>query len=160
MVATSSNEAAPVNQTSMVLKSDREIVIRLQGEESWQLLDELRASRQTGRSARMLYEVLGDIWVVQRNPYLQDDLLDNPKRRRLLIEALHHRLHEIEQRRDVAGADQAVTRMRPPHERLRADEPARRHVDLRLELQRQSTLVHGALQLLGSQTNDGHGRLG
>jgi hypothetical protein len=29
----------------------------------------------------MLYEVLGDIWVVQRNPYLQDDLLDNPKRR-------------------------------------------------------------------------------
>jgi hypothetical protein len=25
----------------------------------------------------MLYEVLGDIWVVQRNPYLQDDLLDN-----------------------------------------------------------------------------------
>ena len=26
----------------------------------------------------MLYEVLGDIWVVQRNPYLQDDLLDNP----------------------------------------------------------------------------------
>ena len=29
----------------------------------------------------MLYEVLGDIWVVQRNPYLQDDLLDNPRRR-------------------------------------------------------------------------------
>jgi hypothetical protein len=26
----------------------------------------------------MLYEVLGDIWVVQRNPYLQDDLLHNP----------------------------------------------------------------------------------
>jgi hypothetical protein len=30
----------------------------------------------------MLYEVLGDIWVVQRNPYLQDDLLDNPDRRK------------------------------------------------------------------------------
>jgi hypothetical protein len=40
----------------------------------------------------MLYEVLGDIWVVRRNPYLQDDLLDNPKRRAALIEALHHRL--------------------------------------------------------------------
>ncbi len=36
----------------------------------------------------MLYEILGDIWVVQRNPYLQDDLLDNPKRRALLIDAL------------------------------------------------------------------------
>jgi hypothetical protein len=47
----------------------------------------------------MLYEVLGDIWVVQRNPYLQDDLLDNPKRRRPLVEALHHRLGEVEKRR-------------------------------------------------------------
>ncbi|MCL4185704.1 MAG: FAD-binding oxidoreductase, partial [Burkholderiaceae bacterium] len=61
-----------------------------------------------GRSARMLYEVLGDIWVVRRNPYLQDDLLDNPKRRRLLVEALHHRLGEIEKRRQLdlsAAAD-------------------------------------------------------
>src|SRR5690606_39347446 len=48
----------------------------------------------------MLYEVLGDIWVVRRNPYLQDDLLDNPKRRKLLIEALHHRLGEIDKRRE------------------------------------------------------------
>src|SRR5512134_3670390 len=52
----------------------------------------------------MLYEVLGDIWVVRRNPYLQDDLLDNPKRRAALIEALHHRLGEIEKRRDPAPA--------------------------------------------------------
>ena len=40
----------------------------------------------------MLYEVLGDIWVVRRNPYLQDDLLDNPRRLALLVEAMHHRL--------------------------------------------------------------------
>ncbi|MDE2306188.1 MAG: FAD/FMN-binding oxidoreductase, partial [Gammaproteobacteria bacterium] len=67
---------------------------------AWRTLDELRGERRTGRSARMLYEVLGDIWVVERNPYLQDDLLDTPKRRRLLIEALHHRLREVERRRD------------------------------------------------------------
>ncbi|CAM5786685.1 FAD/FMN-binding oxidoreductase [Castellaniella caeni] len=48
----------------------------------------------------MLFEVLGDIWVVQRNPYLQDDLLDNPKRRHQLVEALNHRLTEIDHRRD------------------------------------------------------------
>ncbi|MGC5317023.1 DUF3683 domain-containing protein, partial [Escherichia coli] len=72
----------PYNYTSF---SDREIVIRLLGEASWSLLDELRGKRQTGRSARMLYEFLGDIWVVRRNPYLQDDLLDNPKRRAALI---------------------------------------------------------------------------
>ncbi len=86
----------PYNYTSF---SDREIVLRLLGTEGWSIVSELRAERRTGRSARMLYEVLGDIWVVRRNPYLQDDLLDNPKRRRLLVQALHHRLGEIERRR-------------------------------------------------------------
>src|SRR3984957_7857108 len=89
----------PYNYTSL---ADREIVIRLLGEDAWAVLDDLRAERRTGRSARMLYDVLGDIWVVDRNPYLQDDLLDNPKRRRQLIEALHHRLRELEKRRDAA----------------------------------------------------------
>ena len=86
----------PYNYTSF---SDREVVIRLLGARAWDLLNLLRGERRTGRSARMLYEVLGDIWVVQRNPYLQDDLLDNPKRRKLLVEALQHRLGEIEKRR-------------------------------------------------------------
>jgi hypothetical protein len=86
----------PYNYTSF---SDREIVIRLLGSRAWDVLNGLREERRTGRSARMLYEVLGDIWVVQRNPYLQDDLLDNPKRRRLLVDALHHRLAEVEKRR-------------------------------------------------------------
>jgi FAD/FMN-containing dehydrogenase/Fe-S oxidoreductase len=87
----------PYNYTSF---SDREIVGRLLGDDAWQLLADLRGERRTGRSARMLYEVLGDIWVVRRNPYLQDDLLENPKRRNLLIEALHHRLNEIDKRRE------------------------------------------------------------
>ncbi|WP_298834640.1 FAD/FMN-binding oxidoreductase [uncultured Piscinibacter sp.] len=86
----------PYNYTSF---SDREIVIRLLGARAWEVLNRLREERRTGRSARMLYEVLGDIWVVQRNPYLQDDLLDNPRRRAALIEALHHRLRAIEARR-------------------------------------------------------------
>ena len=92
----------PYNYTSF---SDREIVIRLVGEEVWQTLLALRAERRTGRSARMLYEVLGDIWVVSRNPYLQDDLLEDPKRRAALIESLHHRLGEIEKRRSSYAAD-------------------------------------------------------
>ena len=86
----------PYNYTSF---SDREIVIRLLGARAWEVLNQLRQERHTGRSARMLYEVLGDIWVVQRNPYLQDDLLDNPKRRSALVQALEHRLCEIEKRR-------------------------------------------------------------
>jgi len=58
----------------------------------------LRSERVTGRSARMLFEVLGDLWVVTRNPFIQDDLLENRRRREALIHALHHRLNQIEQR--------------------------------------------------------------
>jgi FAD/FMN-containing dehydrogenase/Fe-S oxidoreductase len=96
----------PYNYTSF---SDREIVIRLLGAPAWELVQQLRGARQTGRSARMLYEVLGDIWVVRRNPYLQDDLLDNPKRRHALIEALYHRLSEIDRRR-VLSAEESDAR--------------------------------------------------
>jgi len=86
----------PYNYTSF---SDREIVIRLLGHDAWEIINGLREERRTGRSARMLYEVLGDIWVIQRNPYLQDDLLANRKRRAALIGALRHRLQAIEERR-------------------------------------------------------------
>ena len=93
----------PYNYTSF---SDREIVIRLLGEESWRVLNDLRGVRRTGRSARMLFEILGDIWVVQRNPFLQDDLLDSPNRRKQLIDALWHRLGEVKKRNSGDSADQ------------------------------------------------------
>ncbi|MFN7085627.1 MAG: DUF3683 domain-containing protein [Burkholderiales bacterium] len=86
----------PYNYTSF---SDREIVIRLLGAPLWDNLNELRSQRRTGRSAKMLYEVLGDIWVVSRNPYIQDDLLANRRRRAALIAGMRGRLAEIEARR-------------------------------------------------------------
>ncbi|MEQ1516421.1 MAG: DUF3683 domain-containing protein [Usitatibacteraceae bacterium] len=92
----------PYNYTSF---SDREIVMRLLGADAWDILLELRGERKTGRSARMLYEVLGDIWVVERNPYLQEDMLDNPKRRYALAGAMRHRLGDIEKRRMLDQAD-------------------------------------------------------
>ena len=85
----------PYNYTSF---SDKEIVIKFLGDDAWGILEELRAERKTGRSARMLFEVLGDLWVVNRNPYLQDDLLENPKRLNLLLQAMNHRMQTIEDR--------------------------------------------------------------
>ena len=85
----------PYNYTSF---SDREIVIRFLGEDMWQVLNTLRGERVTGRSARMLFEVLGDMWVITRNPFIQDDLIENLKRWESLVHALHHRLDQIEQR--------------------------------------------------------------
>ncbi|VAW68637.1 FAD/FMN-containing dehydrogenases [hydrothermal vent metagenome] len=93
----------PYNYTSF---SDREIIIRFLGEPMWALINELRGERRTGHSARMLFEVLGDMWVVQRNPYLQDDLLENRRRRKQLIAALNHRIDQIINRAD--GNEKAI----------------------------------------------------
>ena len=110
----------PYNYTSF---SDREIVLRVLGEEGWALISELRQERKTGRSARMLYEVLGDVWAVSRNPYLQDDLLDNTKRRRQLIEALFHRLTEVDRRRTIDTIEaSAVTGTTPSAAEMTRDQ--------------------------------------
>ncbi len=93
----------PYNYTSF---SDREIIIRFLGESMWQLINELRDERRTGHSARMLFEVLGDMWVVSRNPFLQDDLLENHRRRKQLVAALNHRIEQIEQRAN--GNEKAI----------------------------------------------------
>ncbi len=95
----------PYNYTSF---SDREIVLRLLGEEAWALLSELRSTRVTGRSARMLYEVLGEMWVIERNPYLEDDLLVRPKARGEVVSGMRRRLDGIEARR---GGSSQVERL-------------------------------------------------
>jgi FAD/FMN-containing dehydrogenase/Fe-S oxidoreductase len=93
----------PYNYTSF---SDREIVIRFLGAEMWDTLNVLRAERRTGRSARMLFEVLGDMWVIVRNPFIQDDLMGNPARWASLTHALHHRLDQIAAR--AGGNERAL----------------------------------------------------
>src|SRR3569623_3240067 len=79
----------PYNYTSF---SVRVFVGRFLGDDMWSVLYELRGTRRTGRSAQMLIEVLGDMWVVTRNPYIQDDLLENPQRLASLTATLHQRL--------------------------------------------------------------------
>ncbi len=85
----------PYNYTSF---SDKEVVCRFLGDDAWDLLNQLRQNRNTGRSARMLFEVLGDMWVVNRNPYIQEDLIKNKRRWKALTEALYLRLDQIRSR--------------------------------------------------------------
>ncbi len=85
----------PYNYTSF---SDREIVLRLLGKRAWTILEQLRNKRSTGLSAHMLLEMLGDMWIVKRNPYIQDDLLNNEKRLQSLIATLQERIERIRSR--------------------------------------------------------------
>ena len=150
----------PYNYTSF---SDREIVCRLLGDDAWALLSDLRGERRTGRSARMLYEVLGDIWVVKRNPYLQDDLLDNPKRRKLLVEALEHRLGEIDKRRSTGRSEDERSRdekvaglLDRAHAAIRAFESS---FEVTAQLRRQVNKVLGRLTAKDNIKFDGLSRV-
>jgi len=87
----------PYNYTSY---SDREIVLRFLGEQAWDDLNALREKRKTGRSARKLFEILGDVWVISRNVFLKNDLLKNRKRLKAMQSLHADRLGRIE-----AGAD-------------------------------------------------------
>ncbi len=87
----------PYNYTSC---SDREIVRRFLGDAAWDDLTVLRHQRRTGRSARMLFEILGDVWLVERNAFARNNLLNDHKRRHQM-----RQLHQDRLRRIYASAD-------------------------------------------------------
>ncbi len=107
----------------------------------------------------MLFEVLGDMWVVTRNPYLQDDLLEDPKRRALLLAALNHRLDQFEQRLNnnaraadlLTAARDAVTRFGAQFER---DKALRQRIRKRLAgITRKDNIDFGGLARVSHATD-------
>ena len=81
----SSFREIPFNYTSF---SDKEIILTFFPPEFWGILENLKERRVTGRSAKLLFEVLGDLFIIDRNPYLYDDYLGNSHGRARLA-ALH-----------------------------------------------------------------------
>jgi len=74
-----STREIPFNYTSA---DDAQAISFLLGPETVGVLDELRSARVTGRSARRLMRIFGDLLVHRRNPYLFQELLDSTSRRR------------------------------------------------------------------------------
>lgn len=82
---TSTYREIPYNFTSA---DDRLIIRQLFGESVWDDVEELRSQRVTGRSARLLMRFMGDLFILHRNPFLLQELIDSPKRRRYLFKAM------------------------------------------------------------------------
>ena len=93
-MSTPSHREIPYNYTSA---DDRQAVSLLLGRGVWQKLEELRARRVTGRSARLLMRVFGEVLVHRRNPYLRQELVESRSRRTLFFREAETSLRTIQE---------------------------------------------------------------
>jgi FAD/FMN-containing dehydrogenase/Fe-S oxidoreductase len=92
-MTTAAYREIPYNFTS----ADDQLIIKLLfGAEFWDDLEELRSQRITGRSARLVMRFMGDLFILRRNPFLYQELIDSPKRRREFFATAEEDLNVIE----------------------------------------------------------------
>jgi hypothetical protein len=99
----------PYNYTSF---SDREIILKYFDEETWEILDNLRNQRITGRSAKLIFEIIGDIFIIDRNPYIFNDIIEHPKKLKKLKKLHTIRLDSIENKTSNPKIVELVERLR------------------------------------------------
>jgi FAD/FMN-containing dehydrogenase/Fe-S oxidoreductase len=83
----------PFNYTSA---DDRQAISEVLGPSLWQKLEDLRARRVTGRSARLLMRFFGEILIHRRNPFLFQELVDSAARRGRFLEHIDTDLGIVE----------------------------------------------------------------
>ncbi len=82
----------PFNYTSA---GDRQVVELLLGPKAWEYLEALRSQRVTGKSARHILRFVGEAWLLKRNPFLMQELIDDAGHRRRFIEACRSDLDQV-----------------------------------------------------------------
>ncbi len=111
----------PYNFTSA---DDRLIINHLFGSSVWDDLEELRSQRVTGRSARLVMRCVGDLFILHRNPFLYQELIDSPRRRLAFFKIMKNDLDIIEGtakkvKVDSERSDKVVNLVRLCRERVR-----------------------------------------
>ncbi len=84
----------PYNFTSA---DDKLIIKLLFGSEVWDDLEELRSQRITGRSARLVMRFMGDLFILRRNPFLYQELIESMTRRHKFFKTAAEDLKIIEE---------------------------------------------------------------
>lgn len=112
----------PYNFTSA---DDRLIINHLFGQTVWDDLEELRSQRVTGRSARLVMRCIGDLFILHRNPFLYQELIDSPRRRFSFFTTMKRDLDIIEHTAkkvnvDIERSNKVVNLVRLCRERARA----------------------------------------
>ena len=77
----------PYNYTSA---DDKKIIEILFSEEMWNVLEKLRRERVTGRSARLLMRIIGELFIHFRNPYLKHHLVESFRMKKNFFTQIDH----------------------------------------------------------------------
>ncbi len=88
------NRKIPYNYTSA---DDKQIIQQLFSPDLIKILDELNTKTDTGRSSRLLYRFMGDLFIIKRNPFLFQELVEHPFLRNRLFSQFKNELHIIEE---------------------------------------------------------------
>jgi FAD/FMN-containing dehydrogenase/Fe-S oxidoreductase len=83
----------PYNYTSA---ADEQIIVHLFGSDILKTIQTLGAKKGTGRSARLLNRFMGDLFIIERNPFLFQELVVHPGQRRQLVAEFESDLAAIE----------------------------------------------------------------
>ena len=139
-----SHREIPYNYTSA---DDRQAVSSLLGKGTWKKLEELRERRVTGRSARLLMRVFGEVLVHRRNPYLRQELATSSRRRKRFFGDAEANLRVIQ---DGAGSDAEVLEVLADARRMldMVRDEVRRMPDLHARIRRALGAVVGRENVL------------
>ncbi|MDL2286580.1 DUF3683 domain-containing protein [Desulfococcaceae bacterium OttesenSCG-928-F15] len=102
----------PYNYTSA---DDRQIISQILGDDIWQILEKLRTERVTGRSARLLMRFAGDLFILKRNPFVYEDLIQSWRRRR---EFFNNARADLKAVQDAASHDEVKDILARCYEKL------------------------------------------
>jgi len=96
----------PYNYTSA---TDDQIMAHLFGSDISDAVHTLDLLKNTGRSSRLLHRFMGDLFIIQRNPFLFQELLENSGKRRHLFTEYENDLETIRQSARHAGVFQVLS---------------------------------------------------
>lgn len=82
----------PFNYTSA---DDRQVIVHIMGQEFYDTLSMIEPRKGTGRSSRLLHRFIGDMFVLERNPFLFQEMIDYPDLKKELFDIFRNDLKMI-----------------------------------------------------------------
>jgi FAD/FMN-containing dehydrogenase/Fe-S oxidoreductase len=95
----------PYNYTSA---DDDQIIDHLFGSDFLEEIRSLETQKGTGRSSRLLHRFMGDLFIIQRNPFLFQELVEHPFQRKRLFAEFENDFKTIEENADHAAVSRVL----------------------------------------------------